>query len=713
VGGDDLLAPSFEIRCDGHAATLPPAGAIFPATPGSGGGASGGWRMKLNRRRRLALSWLGAAMVVAGMGMSPAHAAVFVSPAPNLPGTVAVGQGFTGRINVLNNSTPPSTGAMTVSAIVFVPACAVLVADCAGGVDPGVFQLSATGSGSQACAGTAFGISQGQPGVFQFTSAAVVLNVGQVCTIDFAMTTLKLPAFDTSASAGTQTNAVATASGTVAGLTSRGSGAQIITVTRPQPTISTSATPAVAQVGNSARDTAVLTGASNPTGTVTFRLYSDASCTVQVFASTNPYVQPTGATSDDFTVNVPGTYHWVATFNGDAANAATGPTSCTDPAETLTIVPGGHYHPLSPTRIEDTRVGDGNLTGPVGAGATVDVQVGGRGGVPVGASTAVLNVTATSPSTDGFLTLYPTGSGRPLASNINFTPGATVPNLVVVKLGPNGKVSMFNSAGTTHVIYDVAGYFDDVGGNAGRYQPLVPARIADTRLGFGGVALLPGQSIDVAVAGQGGSPASGVQAAVLNVTATDTTAVSFLTVYPTGEARPLASNLNWAPGDTVANRVMTKLGTGGKVTVYNGSGTADLIVDLGGTYTDATVAGPLGTYLPTTPVRILDTRTGIGDVVGPVAGGATVEVQVTGRGGVPETGVRAVALNLTETQPAGAGYLTVFPRGVTRPNASDLNVAPSVTRANLVVVQLGTGGRVSVFTSTQAHVIFDVAGFFT
>jgi hypothetical protein len=197
---------------------------------------------------------------------------------------------------------------------------------------------------------------------------------------------------------------------------------------------------------------------------------------------------------------------------------------------------------------------------------------------------------------------------------------------------------------------------------------------------------------------------------VLNVAVTSATAASYLTVYPSGDPRPLAANLNYVGGDTVSNRVMAKLGAGGRVTIYNNAGSTDVVVDVGGWYSDASVAGSGGTFTALDPARILDTRDATGGVTGPIAGGTGVDVQVTGRGGVPATGVRAVILNATVTQPAGAGYLTISPTGTARPLASDLNYAPGETRPNLVVVQLGTGGKVNLFTSSGAQVVFDVAG---
>ena len=411
------------------------------------------------------------------------------------------------------------------------------------------------------------------------------------------------------------------------------------------------------------------------------------------------------------------------TFQGDVADLTGSPLG-NDTASSLQVAAraaataAGRYTPLTPARILDTRDGTGGISTPVGPGASVDVQVAGRGGVPAaGVSAVAMNVTVTQPSAAGWLTLSPAGSPRPLAANLNFTPGETVPNLVVAKLGAGGKAALFNSAGNSHVIFDVAGWYSDGGaaGNDGRYTALTPARILDTRDGTGAAAvrLGPGASLDLQVAGRGGVPASGAEAAVLNVAATNTTDASYLTVLPAGATRPLASNLNFNGGDTVSNRLMASLGTGGKVTIYNNAGSADVVVDVGGWYSGPSLAGASGAYTPLVPARILDTRDATGGITGPVAGGTSVDVQVTGRGGVPASGVSAVILNATVTQPAGPGWLTISPTGAARPLASDLNFAAGETRPNLVVARVGDGGRVNVFTPTGAHVVFDVAGWFS
>lgn len=373
--------------------------------------------------------------------------------------------------------------------------------------------------------------------------------------------------------------------------------------------------------------------------------------------------------------------------------------------------PDGTFHPLIPARILDTRDGTGEVTGPVAPAAAVDVQVTGRGGVPAsGVSAVVLNVTATQPTSAGFLTLFPSGSPLPPASNLNFVPGQSIPNLVVVGVGANGRVGAYNSSGHTHVIFDVAGWFAGTGtGNAGHFRPLSPTRILDTREG---VRLGPNSALELQVAGAGGVPATGVDAAVLNIVATQTTTTSFVTAYPSGAGQPGVSNLNFDAGETVANRAIVKLGAGGRVTIYNLAGDADIVVDVGGWFTDASAPATGGTFVAAHPARLLDTRDGTGGVNGIRPAGTVVEVQVAGRAGVPATGVSAVALNVTATQPAGVGYLTLFSAGNTLPLASDLNVAAGETRSNLAIVPVSAGGRLTLYVSTQTHVVLDVEGWF-
>jgi hypothetical protein len=203
-------------------------------------------------------------------------------------------------------------------------------------------------------------------------------------------------------------------------------------------------------------------------------------------------------------------------------------------------------------------------------------------------------------------------------------------------------------------------------------------------------------------------PATGVAAVVLNVTATNATASSYLTVFPTGAPRPTASNLNFLAGQTVPNRVVVKVGTAGKVTIYNLTGNTDVVADVGGWFTDAASTAGGSVFYGITPARILDTRSG----GGPIGPNGTLTVPVGGAGVVPAT-AKAVVMNVTVTNTTFSSYLTVWPDLVTRPTASDLNWVAGQTVPNLVIVQLGTNGSIDLYNlQGNTDVVLDVVGWY-
>ena len=378
----------------------------------------------------------------------------------------------------------------------------------------------------------------------------------------------------------------------------------------------------------------------------------------------------------------------------------------------------GSFVSLNPSRLADSRE-PRQIQGAIPGLGTATVQVAGLGGVPAtGVSAVVLNVTVTGPATEGFLTAYASGAARPASSNLNFTAGQTVPNLVIAPVGADGKVALFNGgAGAVHVIADVSGYF--LAGSvqaAGGFGAVAPARVLDTRTGAGisGPAAVGARSaVSVKVTGQGGVPASGVSAVVLNVTVTGSTAEGFLTAYASGSSLPTSSNLNFTAGQTVPNLVIAPVGADGKVALYNGGGgTVHVIADLAGYFLAGDVQVP-GGFDPVSSVRVLDTRTGTGAAAASVAADGTVTVQVAGVGGVPATGVSAVALNVTVTGPSAAGYLTAFASGRARPLASNLNFTAGQTVPNMVIAPVGTDGKVSFYNGApgSVHVVADLSGY--
>lgn len=136
---------------------------------------------------------------------------------------------------------------------------------------------------------------------------------------------------------------------------------------------------------------------------------------------------------------------------------------------------------------------------------------------------------------------------------------------------------------------------------------------------------------------------------------------------------------------------------------------AVLLVGLPAPVADA--ASPGGpAFVPLTPSRLADTR--YGSRPGPVAAGATWQVQVAGRGGVAGTGVSAVALNLTAVNPVGSGYLTAYPSGSQRPGTSNLNYAAGRTISNEAIASVGSDGKVTVWVSAATDLVVDVTGYY-
>ena len=110
---------------------------------------------------------------------------------------------------------------------------------------------------------------------------------------------------------------------------------------------------------------------------------------------------------------------------------------------------------MQPTRVLDTRT---DPAGPLGPATTRTLRLSGTAGIPTDATAVVVNLTGTQPTTDTYLTVWPSTRARPTASNLNLTPDATHPNLVITGLGPDGAINLYNDQGTTHALIDVVGY---------------------------------------------------------------------------------------------------------------------------------------------------------------------------------------------------------------------------------------------------------------
>ncbi|MBB5870926.1 hypothetical protein F4553_004305 [Allocatelliglobosispora scoriae] len=379
-----------------------------------------------------------------------------------------------------------------------------------------------------------------------------------------------------------------------------------------------------------------------------------------------------------------------------------------------TAAPGGSLHGITPTRLLDTRSGLGAPKGP-----TQQVSLLVTGGAPEGGS-VVLNVTVTAPAAAGYLTAYPDGIARPTSSNLNFAGGQTLANLVVVPIGAGGRVILYSSA-PTQLIADMAGWFTtpaQASPSAGLFHGINPARLMDTREELGGSTPALGETVELQVTGEGGVPAEGVAAVVLNLVAAGPLGAGYVTVFPTGAPRPTASTLNFAARQVVANRIIVPVGTDGKVSFFNQAEWTPLVVDVAGWFTDGSDPASGGSYLAgVTPTRIVDTRSGLGAPKAPIGPAATLPVTIAGKAGLPSasaaTPPSGVIASITAIAPTAAGYFTAYPSLTARPTASDLNFAAGATVPTLAVTPLGVDGDLMIYNQAgSTHVIVDIVGYF-
>jgi uncharacterized protein (DUF1501 family) len=381
-------------------------------------------------------------------------------------------------------------------------------------------------------------------------------------------------------------------------------------------------------------------------------------------------------------------------------SVAPGPASVTAPSSLV---------PLAPARIADTRTGLGGVHRKLQPRERMRVRVTGKGGVPASGVTAVVaNVTAVDATSPMYFTVYPGSTARPNTSNLNGGPGRPVPNLVVMGVGADGCIDVFNSHGTTHCLVDVFGYFTDQQGD--RFVPVAPSRLFDTRRGQGirSGKVVGNVPIDVQVAGKAGVPSTGATAVVLNLTVTEPESPGYLRLTPTGQpAGATTSNVNFAAGDTVPNLAICRIGNGGRITLAGVGTGMHAIADVFGYF------GASGDKLRAMPpIRVLDTRIGLGADRTPVRPGRIVRLAVAGSGAVPP-GATAVVMNVTATNVVASSYVSVWPAGEKTPGTSNLNLAPGQTIANLVICRLGEGGAVEIANPKAAcDVLADVLGYF-
>lgn len=376
-----------------------------------------------------------------------------------------------------------------------------------------------------------------------------------------------------------------------------------------------------------------------------------------------------GATSTD---DAPDT-QWAGPILNDAYAAPVDP------------LPSGltQFVAVTPARLTDTRSY---------SFCTQIVHVAGEAGVPANAVAAALTITVPGAKAAGYATVWPAGAAQPNASNLNYAAGGTRANSSIVRLSNLGYVAVYTNT-CEPVLVDVSGAFvptsDPVA--AGRFVSLAPQRVYDTTLPVGqGVTLSQAQL---------GVPA-GASAVAVNLTIGGSTTAGFVTAWPSGQTQPNASILNTdGSGQTRAAAGVLPLGPAGLDIAQNIGGR--VIVDITGYFTGAAdTTSTSGLFQPSSPSRILDTR--------PNRISSWTAVL-----GVP-AGAAAIAVNVTITDPASSGWLTIAPTGQGDVNAtSSVNAAEGGESIANFAIAPATGGVSIAPGGTQAAALVDLAGWFT
>jgi len=267
---------------------------------------------------------------------------------------------------------------------------------------------------------------------------------------------------------------------------------------------------------------------------------------------------------------------------------------------------------------------------------------------------------------------------------------------------------------------------------------VTPFRVCDTRppgagipanqcnddsTGAGRGPITQGATRVITVDTFGTLPASGVTAVVVNLTAVAPSKNTYLALYPDGVTnRPGTSNLNPNAGTVLANLVEVGVSTAGKIDVFNSAGTTNVIIDIEGYVTSTST----GLYVPTTPVRICDTRASGGGItpnrcdtrgLSPLGPNQTLTFAVNGEGSPVPATASAVVFNLTGIAPTLSTVLTAFAGSTSRPNASNLNLSAHGVLPNRVIVPVTCASgscTVSIWNSVgSVNIAVDIDGWYT
>ncbi|GAA4418265.1 hypothetical protein ACFQV2_39575 [Actinokineospora soli] len=358
-------------------------------------------------------------------------------------------------------------------------------------------------------------------------------------------------------------------------------------------------------------------------------------------------------------------------------------------AETEPVYRAGRYAAVTPVRLHDTRASSA-----IGPGGTVRIALGDK--VPSDATAVVLTITVPSATATTQLTAYAAGAGR-AGGTVQVRSGETRAAQLTVGIGGTAAVEVHNSAGQTHVIADLVGYYR-AGGGAG-FRGVTPVRASSQR----GIPAKTTRTVDLS-----GHVPEGAVAAVLSITA-DAGSATHLTVWQSGVTRPGIGGLPLAAGEARTHLIAVALGTGRSISLYHYSGTVNAAVDLLGYYTPTGGAA----YQARTPVREYDSRadypSGLPGL--PIPPNSRVSFSVSDSVPADATGVVLGVIGFSASETTA---LTLWADARSpRPEVTSVSVPSGKTVAGGVALGMRATDLVTVYNSAgRIHVAADLLGYF-
>jgi len=373
----------------------------------------------------------------------------------------------------------------------------------------------------------------------------------------------------------------------------------------------------------------------------------------------------------DHAYSQPGTYAVTLTETDLLGRTSTASASVTVGNE---YVPFGPYQAYSGTLPAHARV----------ALSMIDLQAPSSGGY--------VNVTVRNPKTSGVVTMYPNGAPGQAEGIVQFRAGQSASNAALATPGGQELVDFYNNSnGPVSLTIDTVGW-DDTAIVRDTYSPDGPVPVLTT------TQVAAHGQLTFQVAGSHGVPV-GASAAVLDITATRTSAAGYLTAYGDKTANPTISDAAWAPGQAVTCQVVVPL-SDGKVVLHNASA--------GSTYLTAAIAGYY-TYASTGSVFLPSRARLLKVAIGPKN---TAKLKVSGNNGLPSSGITAATVNLTANGATAGGFLVGYPDGTSRPAVTTLSYSSGATVANWSTLPVGSDGSIDLFNggSRTVTVVVDLIG---